>query len=480
MEVRHRVAQRSYGGLRCAFDGLVVDGHVVRCPQQGSFWGSKEALQSSSMGSQIFVPLDCRKGYAVCSSGVHLRCHRPCSDGRRALLLRPQRRFPDGTAEGVQSEETLRLPLRHFGPRLHGTFTVNSVLLPPWYMHRASFLTFPSQVLVCGLLGIPPSNGVLPQSPMHTKSLAVLKRRIIRKKMVETAKESIRQQATNSEMYGKMQEVFVKMDEGSTSISIDKELKNLKDAVMGNGAGGDDSKGAFDPEKHIDAHLPVRVNEQRVTNLLQSLLVGACLAAMPVIKMIPTSVLWGYFAYMAIDSLPGNQFWERTLLLLITPSRRFKVLEGMHASFVESVPFRQIAAFTIFQFLYLLLCFGVTWIPVAGILFPLPFFVLLSIRQHVLPKFFHPHHLWELDAAEYDEIAGTPRRARSFSFKEGEASTSDSDDGRVEVCDAEILDELTTHRGELKHRNKSFNDDRFHQVTKDACIDQVSSSSNAS
>ncbi|CAL9206117.1 unnamed protein product, partial [Musa hybrid cultivar] len=339
------------------------------------------------------------------------------------------------------------------------------------FMAHASYffldVPFPSQVLVCGLLGIPPSNGVLPQSPMHTKSLAVLKRRIIRKKMVETAKESIRQQATNSEMYGKMQEVFVKMDEGSTSISIDKELKNLKDAVMGNGAGGDDSKGAFDPEKHIDAHLPVRVNEQRMTNLLQSLLVGACLAAMPVIKMIPTSVLWGYFAYMAIDSLPGNQFWERTLLLLITPSRRYKVLEGMHASFVESVPFRQIAAFTIFQFLYLLLCFGVTWIPIAGILFPLPFFVLLSIRQHVLPKFFHPHHLWELDAAEYDEIAGTPRRARSFSFKEGEASTSDSDDGRVEVCDAEILDELTTHRGELKHRNKSFNDDRFHQVTND-------------
>uniref|UniRef100_A0A453EAI2 Bicarbonate transporter-like transmembrane domain-containing protein n=1 Tax=Aegilops tauschii subsp. strangulata TaxID=200361 RepID=A0A453EAI2_AEGTS len=30
-------------------------------------------------------------------------------------------------------------------------------------------------VLLCGLLGIPPSNGVLPQSPMHTRSLAVLK-----------------------------------------------------------------------------------------------------------------------------------------------------------------------------------------------------------------------------------------------------------------------------------------------------------------
>ena len=40
----------------------------------------------------------------------------------------------------------------------------------------------------------------------------------MRKKMVESAKESIRQQASNSEIYGKMQEVFVKMDNGPTVI----------------------------------------------------------------------------------------------------------------------------------------------------------------------------------------------------------------------------------------------------------------------
>lgn len=34
------------------------------------------------------------------------------------------------------------------------------------------------QTSICGLLGLPPSNGVLPQSPMHTKSLAVLKRQV--------------------------------------------------------------------------------------------------------------------------------------------------------------------------------------------------------------------------------------------------------------------------------------------------------------
>lgn len=319
-------------------------------------------------------------------------------------------------------------------------------------------------VLICGLLGIPPSNGVLPQSPMHTKSLAVLKRQLIRKKMVETAKESIQLQASNSEIYGKMQEVFIEMDKSNSTRTVANELKELKEAVMSSG----ELNGEFDPEKHIDAHLPVRVNEQRVTNLCQSLLVGGCLGAIPLIRKIPTSVLWGYFAYMAIDSLPGNQFWERILLLFITPGRRYKVLEGIHASFVESVPFSVIAAFTIFQFVYLLICFGVTWIPVAGILFPLPFYLLINIREHLLPKFFHPQHLWELDAAEYEEIAGVPIHDQKLSFQhDGSTACTDSSEEGCEAFGhgAEILDELTTSRGELKLRTRSINEERFLQAS---------------
>lgn len=101
-------------------------------------------------------------------------------------------------------------------------------------------------------------------------------------------------------------------------------MENLKKAVVENEDEGKKERETFDPEKLIDPYLPVRVNEQRVSNLLQSLLVAASVFAMPVIKKIPTSVLWGYFAYMAIDSLPGNQFWERMLLLFITPARRYK------------------------------------------------------------------------------------------------------------------------------------------------------------
>ena len=80
----------------------------------------------------------------------------------------------------------------------------------------------------------------------------------------------------------------------------------------------------FDPEKDVDDLLPVEVKEQRLSNLLQSLMVGGCVGAMPLLKKIPTSVLWGYFAYMAIDSLYGSQFWERILLLFTPPSRRYK------------------------------------------------------------------------------------------------------------------------------------------------------------
>ncbi|CAK8535717.1 unnamed protein product [Lathyrus sativus] len=329
---------------------------------------------------------------------------------------------------------------------------------PSAYHYDILLLGF--MTLLCGLIGLPPSNGVLPQSPMHTKSLSVLKKQLIRRKMVKSAKESIRQEASNSEIYGKMQAVFIEMDNNPNKQSVVKELEDLKEFVLNGEDKGENKKSTFDPEKHIDTYLPVRVKEQRVSNLLQSLFVGAAVFAIPGIKMIPTSVLWGYFAYMAIDSLPGNQFWERILLLFVRPSRWYKLLEGDHASFVESVPFKNIVLFTLIQCLYFLICFGVTWIPIAGMLFPLPFFLLIILRQHILPKFFSPNHLKELDAAEYEEIPGAPKLSHSLSLKEVESPKVESTD----IDSAEILDELTTNRGELKVKTTSFIEERNQQV----------------
>lgn len=80
-----------------------------------------------------------------------------------------------------------------------------------------------------------------------------------------------------------------------------------------------------------------------------------------------------------------------------------RVLEDNHAVFVETVPFKTMAMFTLFQAVYLLICFGITWVPVAGVLFPLMIMFLVPVRQYVLPNFFKGAHLQDLDAAEYEE-----------------------------------------------------------------------------
>lgn len=84
------------------------------------------------------------------------------------------------------------------------------------------------------------------------------------------------------------------------------------------------------------------------------------------------------------------------------------MLEEYHTTFVETVPFKTIAMFTVFQTAYLLVCFGITWIPIAGVLFPLMIMLLVPVRQYILPKLFKGAHLTDLDAAEYEESPAIP------------------------------------------------------------------------
>ncbi|CAN6572580.1 unnamed protein product [Malus baccata var. baccata] len=304
--------------------------------------------------------------------------------------------------------------------------------------------------LMCGLLGIPPSNGVIPQSPMHTKSLATLKHQLLRNRLVATARTSMRNNASLGQLYGNMQDAYQQMqtplvyqEASSRGLNELKESTIQAASSMGNYIDAPVDQTVFDIEKEIDDLLPVEVKEQRLSNLLQAVLVGGCVAAMPILKRIPTSVLWGYFAFMAIESLPGNQFWERILFLFTAPSRRFKVLEDNHATFVETVPFKSIAMFTVFQTLYLLACFGLTWVPIAGVMFPMMIMLLVPVRQYILPKFFKGAHLQDLDAAAYEEAP-----ALTYNL----ATETELGAGASCAGDAEILDEVMTRsRGEFRH-----------------------------
>ncbi|KAM3254769.1 hypothetical protein ACQJBY_048317 [Aegilops geniculata] len=287
-------------------------------------------------------------------------------------------------------------------------------------------------------------------SPMHTKSLATLKHQILRNRLVATARQSMRQNASLSQLYNNMQDAYHQIQTPliHQQQSV-KGLNELKDSTvqlassMGNFDAPVDET-IFDIEKEIDDLLPMEVKEQRLSNFLQAVMVGACVAAMPLLKKIPTAVLWGYFAFMAIESLPGNQFWERILLLFTAPSRRYKVLEEYHTTFVETVPFKTIAMFTLFQTTYLLVCFGITWIPIAGVLFPLMIMLLVPVRQYILPKLFKGAHLNDLDAAEYEESPAIP-----FNL-----AAQDIDVALGRTQSAEILDDMVTRsRGEIKRLN---------------------------
>ncbi|XP_017623082.1 probable boron transporter 2 isoform X2 [Gossypium arboreum] len=289
----------------------------------------------------------------------------------------------------------------------------------------------------------------LKKPPSYHYDLLLLGFLLLHNKLVSTARKSISKNSSLSQLYQSMQEAYNEMQTPLVyQLPSTLGLKELKESTVQLASSTSNinapvDETIFDVDKEIDELLPVEVKEQRFSNLLQALMVGACVAAMPLLKKIPTSVLWGYFAFMAIESLPGNQFWERILLLFTAPGRRYKVLEDSHATSVETVPFKTIATFTLFQTVYLLVCFGITWIPIAGVLFPLLIMLLVPVRQYLLPKFFKSAHLQDLDAAEYEEA---PAIAYNMTFEDQERqATATNIDG------LEILDEIMTRsRGEIR------------------------------
>ena len=207
------------------------------------------------------------------------------------------------------------------------------------------FLLLALMTLLCGLLGLPPVNGVIPQAPMHSRSNSVWRR--------------------------------------------------------GNG------KETEEEAKFGDADFYIR--ENRVSNMLQSVLCGVCLLITPVLQQIPRSVLWGFFAFMALEGLPGNQFFRR-IKLFVTDSTRVQNLldDPAHESYLDTVPMPVILKFTACQLAGLLICYGITWAGIVGISFPLFIMILVPAREYLLPKFFANEHLQELDPLDLSEVFPPP------------------------------------------------------------------------
>ncbi|XP_052007689.1 solute carrier family 4 member 11-like isoform X2 [Xyrauchen texanus] len=139
----------------------------------------------------------------------------------------------------------------------------------------------------------------------------------------------------------------------------------------------------------------VSVKETRVTSLVANILIGVSVFLLPVpLQWIPKPVLYGLFLYIALTSIDGNQMCDRMALLLKEQT------SYPPAHYIRKVPQRKIHYFTFLQMVQLLfLCtFGMYPLPYMKMIFPLLMFILIPIRNCVLPRIIEAKYLDIMDA----------------------------------------------------------------------------------
>jgi boron transporter len=264
---------------------------------------------------------------------------------------------------------------------------ISSLMAQPKYYHLKKpntfhwdFLVVGFGLLLTGLLGIPPTCGLIPQSPLHSKSLVTY--------------------ATSTE-------------ENSHSL------------------------------QHVHHQQVVKVYEQRVSNLSQSVLMGIMCSEplLRVLHLIPQSLLDGFFLYLGFASFYHNEVAQR--LFLISSEKKFhnyyrnysplhhdsppdtmSVEEGGKEMDRDSpqgdpaspstlappaqagpsstststtiIPFSSIVGYTAIQSVCVIAIFVIVQTP-SEIIFPLLIGVLVPIRMYLLPRYFSAYELSLLD-----------------------------------------------------------------------------------
>ncbi|KAL4230219.1 hypothetical protein ACF0H5_010604 [Mactra antiquata] len=153
-----------------------------------------------------------------------------------------------------------------------------------------------------------------------------------------------------------------------------------------------------DVEERVDQghiySIIVKVRETRLTCIFSSIMIGLSLLILPVLSYIPTPVLYGLFLYIAVTALTGNQAFERTMLLITEQS----AYPPNH--YIRRVPQRMMHFFTLLQLIQLaVLCaFGFTPYPYLKMFFPVLIFLLIPLRQKVIPKIIQQKYLNAMDS----------------------------------------------------------------------------------
>ncbi|XP_055870394.1 anion exchange protein 2-like isoform X2 [Biomphalaria glabrata] len=137
------------------------------------------------------------------------------------------------------------------------------------------------------------------------------------------------------------------------------------------------------------------VKEQRVTNFCVHLLIGAALAAGPVLREVPVPALFGVFLYLGVSTLSGVQMFERMKLLLMPVKYHPSVV------YVRKVRTGQMHKFTLIQLACLIFMIVIKSTD-AALAFPFLLVLLMPFRLKIVSKFFTHDELEHLDMEEED------------------------------------------------------------------------------
>ncbi|KZV93780.1 hypothetical protein EXIGLDRAFT_612554 [Exidia glandulosa HHB12029] len=193
--------------------------------------------------------------------------------------------------------------------------------------------------LVSGILGLPAPNGLVPQAPVHTESLSVMK-----------------------------------------LVQVDGEEREIHTTTSGTGP----------TQMKV---VRTRVVEQRVSHLVMGLLTLGTMTRplLVVLGLMPRALFAGIFILVGWASIEGNPIIHNSLFLL----RERRTVSLDHP--LLSVPKKQIAKFLSAQWFVFGASVAISQ-TVAAIGFPLIFIALIPVRYALLPRWFTERELALLDA----------------------------------------------------------------------------------
>ncbi|GMH55088.1 hypothetical protein TrST_g9773 [Triparma strigata] len=248
--------------------------------------------------------------------------------------------------------------------------------------YNMDFFLLGVTVLFTGLLGLPASSGLIPQNPMHSKALIVLKEEF----GDNTTEVAVSALKTPSASSSRDSGDIVDVEEGGETAAVGV----LKLSTIPTGY----------------------VVEQRISNLIHSGLLLLFIVLLPIVGFIPRGVLWGAFLLLAAEAY-GAQFVQRALLAFTSNKSRDRTQWDDIRDVVNVTPHRETNIFTTIQFILWFFVFiiavilkipfpmadGNTWV-VVGSIFPILICLCALFRFTLLPKFVDEDALLVLDPHE--------------------------------------------------------------------------------